>query len=85
MRVRSLGARKLSLVSSIRANAIAPAPEERFGFAKDEDIERKFRETPLHRAAPISTNRILGFIAEWALGLPKPFRAALNRAARPCA
>ena len=42
-----------------------------FGFAEEYDIERKFRETRLYQVAPISTNLILCFLAERALGLPK--------------
>jgi alkylation response protein AidB-like acyl-CoA dehydrogenase len=44
-----------------------------FGFAEDYDIERKFRETRLYQVAPISTNLILSFIAERALGLPRSY------------
>jgi len=44
-----------------------------FGFAEEYDIERKFRETRLYQVAPISTNLILCFLAERALGLPKSY------------
>jgi alkylation response protein AidB-like acyl-CoA dehydrogenase len=44
-----------------------------FGFAEDYDIERKFRETRLYQVAPISTNLILCYLAERALGLPKSY------------
>jgi acyl-CoA dehydrogenase len=44
-----------------------------FGFAEEYDIERKFRETRLYQVAPISTNLILSFLAERALGLPKSY------------
>ena len=44
-----------------------------FGFAKDYDIERKFRETRLYQVAPISTNLILSYISEHVLGLPRSF------------
>lgn len=44
-----------------------------FGFAADYDVERKFRETRLYQVAPISTNLILSFIAEKALGLPRSY------------
>jgi alkylation response protein AidB-like acyl-CoA dehydrogenase len=44
-----------------------------FGFAEDYDIERKFRETRLYQVAPISTNLILCFLAERALGMPKSY------------
>ena len=44
-----------------------------YGFAKEYDIERKFRETRLYRVAPISTNLILSFVAEKVLGLPRSY------------
>ena len=44
-----------------------------FGFAKEYDIERKFRETRLYQIAPISTNLILSYIAQHVLGLPRSF------------
>ena len=44
-----------------------------FGFAKEYDIERKFRETRLYQVAPISTNLIYAYIAEHILGLPRSF------------
>ncbi|MDN5940037.1 MAG: acyl-CoA/acyl-ACP dehydrogenase, partial [Salinisphaera sp.] len=34
-----------------------------FGFAREYDIERKFRETRLYQVAPISTNLILSYVA----------------------
>lgn len=33
------------------------------GFAREYDIERKFRETRLYQVAPISTNLILSYLA----------------------
>jgi acyl-CoA dehydrogenase len=44
-----------------------------YGFAKEFDIERKFRETRLYRVAPISTNLILSFLSEKVLGLPRSY------------
>ena len=44
-----------------------------FGFAEEDDIERKFRETRLYQVAPISTNLILAYIAEHVLGLPRSY------------
>jgi len=44
-----------------------------FGFAEEYDVERKFRETRLYKVTPISTNLIVCFLAERALGLPKPY------------
>ena len=44
-----------------------------FGFAREYDIERKFRETRLYQVAPISTNFILSYIAQHVLGLPRSY------------
>ncbi len=44
-----------------------------FAFAREYDIERKWRETRLARVAPISPNLILSFIAQHVLGLPKSY------------
>jgi acyl-CoA dehydrogenase len=44
-----------------------------FGFARDYDIERKFRETRLYQVAPISTNLILSYIGEHVLKMPRSF------------
>jgi len=44
-----------------------------FGFAKEYDIERKFREARLYQVAPVSTNLILSYVAEHILGMPRSF------------
>lgn len=44
-----------------------------YGFAEEQNIERKFRETRLYQVAPISTNLILSHIATHDLGMPKSF------------
>ena len=44
-----------------------------FAFAKEYDIERKWREARLYRTAPISTNLILAFVAQHVLGLPRSY------------
>ena len=44
-----------------------------FGFAREYDIERKFRETRLYQVAPISTNLILSYVAQHVLGLPRSY------------
>ena len=44
-----------------------------FAFAEEFDIERKFRETRLYQVAPISTNLILAFLAQNALGMPRSY------------
>ena len=44
-----------------------------FGYAKEYDVERKWRETRLMQIAPISTNLVLSYIAEHVLGLPRSY------------
>ncbi len=43
------------------------------GFAREYDVERKFRETRLYQVAPVSTNMILSFVAQNVLGLPRSY------------
>ena len=44
-----------------------------FGFAREYDIERKFRETRLYQVAPISTDLVLAYVAQHVLGLPRSY------------
>ncbi|MBL4744654.1 MAG: acyl-CoA dehydrogenase, partial [Cycloclasticus sp.] len=44
-----------------------------FAFAREYDIERKWREARLYLIAPISTNMILSYIGQHVLGMPKSY------------
>jgi acyl-CoA dehydrogenase len=44
-----------------------------FGYAKEYDVERKWRETRLFQIAPISTNLVLSYIGEHMMGMPRSF------------
>jgi acyl-CoA dehydrogenase len=44
-----------------------------FGYAKEYDVERKWRETRLMQIAPVSTNLILSYVGEHVLGMPRSF------------
>jgi acyl-CoA dehydrogenase len=44
-----------------------------YGFAREYDVERKWRETRLFQIAPVSTNLILAFVGHQVLGLPKSY------------
>jgi alkylation response protein AidB-like acyl-CoA dehydrogenase len=44
-----------------------------FGFAREYDVERKWRETRLFQIAPISTNMVLAYISEHILGMPRSY------------
>ena len=44
-----------------------------FGFAREYDVERKFRETRLYQVAPVSTNLILAYLAHHVLEMPRSY------------
>ena len=44
-----------------------------FAFAREYDIERKWRESRLYQTAPISTNLILAYIGQHVLGMPRSY------------
>ena len=44
-----------------------------FAFAREYDIERKWRESRLSRTAPISSNLILSYIGQHILGMPRSY------------
>ena len=66
-------AKLLAADASWEAANVAIQTRGGFGFAAEYDIERKFRETRLYQVAPISTNLILGYVAEHVLGLPRSY------------
>jgi acyl-CoA dehydrogenase len=43
------------------------------GFAREYDVERKFRETRLYRIAPVNNNLIQAFVGQHVLGLPRSY------------
>lgn len=44
-----------------------------FGFSREYDVERKWRECRIYQVAPVSTNMILAHIAQHVLGLERSF------------
>ncbi len=44
-----------------------------FGFAREHDVERKFREAKLYQIAPVSNNLVLSYLAQHVLGLPRSY------------
>jgi acyl-CoA dehydrogenase len=44
-----------------------------FGYAREYDVERRWREARIQRIAPISTNLVLAYIAEHVLDLPRSY------------
>lgn len=44
-----------------------------YGFAEEFDVERKFRETRLYKAAPVANNLILAYLGQHVLGMPRSY------------
>ncbi len=44
-----------------------------YGFAREYDVERKFREAKLLEIAPVSNNLTLAYLAQRALGMPRSY------------
>ena len=44
-----------------------------FGYAREYDVERRWREARIAQIAPISTNLVLSYIGEHVLGMPRSF------------
>ncbi len=64
------------LLASQAAWAAGNAAMDTYGgyaYAKEFDIERKFRETRLFLTAPVNNNLVLAYIAEHVLGLPRSY------------
>ena len=66
-------AKMLAADASWKAGTTAMETFGGFGFSKEYDIERKFRETRLYQTAPVSRNLILSYLAEHVLNLPRSF------------
>jgi acyl-CoA dehydrogenase len=66
-------AKMLASEASWHAGDVCMQTHGGFAFAKDYQLERKFRETRLYQIAPISTNLILSFIGEHVLKMPRSF------------
>ena len=44
-----------------------------FSYAREYDVERKWRESRLYQIAPISTNLVLGYVGQHVLGMPRSY------------
>ncbi len=67
------GAKFLASEASWKAANAALDAHGGFGFAREYDVERKFRETRLYRTAPVANNLVLGFIGHHVLGMPRSY------------
>ncbi len=54
-----------------------------FGYAKEFDVERLWREVRLYKIAPVSQQMALNYLAERVLGLPKSYYGAQMTEAAP--
>ena len=66
-------AKLLCSEASVEAGEVCLQTFGGFGYAKEFDIERKYRETKLYQTAPISSNLILSFIGEHVLKMPRSY------------
>jgi acyl-CoA dehydrogenase len=66
-------AKLLASEASWRAANVCLDTHGGFGFAREYDVERKFRETRLYTVAPVSNNLVLAYLAEHVLGLPRSY------------
>jgi acyl-CoA dehydrogenase len=66
-------AKLLASEAAFKAADVAMQTLGGFSFAKEYDVERKWRETRLFQIAPISTNMILAYIGQHVLGLERSF------------
>ena len=44
-----------------------------FGYAREFDVERLYREIRLYKIAPISQQMVLNYIGEHVLGMPRSY------------
>ena len=66
-------AKLLASEAAFKAADVAMQTFGGFSYAKEYDIERKWRETRLYQIAPISTNMILGYVGQHVLGLERSY------------
>jgi acyl-CoA dehydrogenase len=44
-----------------------------YGFLRDFDVERKFRETRVYQTAPVNNNLVLAYLGQNVLGMPRSY------------
>jgi acyl-CoA dehydrogenase len=66
-------AKHLAAEAAWHAGEAAMQTHGGFAFAREYDIERKWRECRLYQIAPISTNMVLAYVAQHVLGLPRSY------------
>ncbi len=66
-------AKHLAAEAAWHAGEAAMQTHGGFAFAREYDVERKWRECRLYQIAPISTNMVLAYLAQHVLGLPRSY------------
>ncbi len=66
-------AKLLASEATWRAAEAAMQTHGGFSYAREYDIERKWRECRLYQIAPISTNMVLAYVAQHVLGLARSY------------
>src|SRR5690606_39470198 len=66
-------AKSLAARAGVQAADVAINVPGGYGYAREYDVERYFREARLTRIAPISQELVLNYIAEHVLGLPRSY------------
>ena len=66
-------AKLLASEAAWKAGEAAMQTHGGFSYAREYDIERKWRDTRLMQIAPISTNMILAYVGQHVLGMPRSY------------
>ncbi|WP_340110387.1 acyl-CoA dehydrogenase family protein [Pikeienuella sp. HZG-20] len=66
-------AKMLASEASWHAGEAAMQTHGGFSYAREYEIERKWRETRLMQIAPVSTNLILAYVGQHVLGMPRSY------------
>ena len=66
-------AKLLASEAAWKAGEAAMQTHGGFAYAREYEIERKWRETRLYQIAPISTNLVLAYVGQHVLGMPRSY------------
>ncbi len=66
-------AKLLSSEATWQAAEAAMQTHGGFAYAREYDVERKWREVRLYQTAPISTNLVLAYLGQHVLGMPRSY------------
>src|SRR5487761_2215710 len=66
-------AKLLASEAAWKAGEAAMQTHGGYAYAREYEIERKWRETRLYQIAPISTNLVLAYVGQHVLGMPRSY------------